>query len=54
MASLTSDAKKKFFIWSNQYKIGENKMSSSVALLKIIIRLFAAKLEYYDQRKFTP
>jgi predicted Mrr-cat superfamily restriction endonuclease len=38
MASLTSKAKKKVLIWSNQYKIGENKTSSGVALLKIIIR----------------
>ena len=38
MASLTSEAKKKVLIWSNQYKIGENKTSSGVALLKIIIR----------------
>jgi hypothetical protein len=38
MASLTSKAKKKVLTWSNQYKIGENKTSSSVALLKIIIR----------------
>jgi hypothetical protein len=30
MASLTSKAKKKVLIWSNQYKIGENKMSSGV------------------------
>jgi len=38
MASLTSEAKKKILIWSEQYTIGENKMSSGVALLKIIIR----------------
>jgi hypothetical protein len=38
MALLTSEAKKKVLIWSNQYKIGENKTSSGVALLKIIIR----------------
>jgi hypothetical protein len=38
MASLTSKAKKKILIWSNQYKIRENKISSGVALLKIIIR----------------
>jgi hypothetical protein len=34
-----SKAKKKILIWSaEQYTIGENKMSSGVALLKIIIR----------------
>jgi hypothetical protein len=37
-ASLTSKAKKKVLILSNQYKIGKNKMSSGVALLKMIIR----------------
>lgn len=38
MASLTSEAKKKILIWSDQYAIGENKVSSGVALLKVIIR----------------
>ena len=38
MASLASEAKKKILIWSEQYTVGENKMSSGVALLKIIIR----------------
>jgi hypothetical protein len=38
MASLTSEAKKKVMIWSDQYQIGDNKMSSGVALLKVIIR----------------
>ena len=38
MASLTNEAKKKVSIWSNQYRIGENKECSGVALLKIIIR----------------
>ena len=35
MASLTSEAKKKVMIWSDQYHIGNNKMSSGVALLKV-------------------
>ena len=38
MASLTNEAKKKVSIWSSQYRIGENKMCSGVALLKVIIR----------------
>jgi len=38
MASLTNDAKKKVSIWANQYRIGENKICSGVALLKVIIR----------------
>ena len=38
MALLTSEAKKKILIWSEQYTIGENKMSSGVALLKKIGR----------------
>ncbi len=38
MASLTNEARKKVTIWSNQYRIGENKECSGVALLKIIIQ----------------
>jgi hypothetical protein len=38
MSSLTSKAKKKVMIWSDQYHIGGNKMSSGEALLKVIIR----------------
>jgi len=38
MASLTAEAKKKVMIWSDQYHVGDNRMSSGVALLKIIIR----------------
>lgn len=38
MASLTSEAKKKVSIWSNQYRIGKNNEGSSVALHKVIIR----------------
>ena len=40
MASLSSDAKKKVLIWSEQYQIDieDNKYYSGVALLKIIIR----------------
>ena len=38
MASLTSKAKKKVSIWSNQYRIGKNNEGSSGALHKVIIR----------------
>lgn len=38
MASLSSNAKKKVSIWSEQYRIGDNDVCSGVALLKIIIR----------------
>ena len=40
MASLSSDAKKKVLIWSDQYQIeiDDKKYSSGVALLKVIIR----------------
>ena len=39
MASLSSYAKKRITIWSaDQYQIGNNKMYSGVALLKIIMR----------------
>ncbi len=38
MASLTDEARKKVSIWSNQYRIGEDKQVSGVALLKVIIR----------------
>jgi hypothetical protein len=38
MASLSSNAKKKVSLWSNQYRIGDDEVCSGVALLKIIIR----------------
>ena len=38
MASLSNEAKNKVMIWSEQYEIRDNKMSSGVALSKIIIR----------------
>jgi hypothetical protein len=38
MASLSDEAKKKVSIWSNQYRIGDDKQVSGVALLKVIIR----------------
>ena len=38
MSSLTNEARKKVSIWSNQYRIGEAKNVSGVALLKVIIR----------------
>jgi hypothetical protein len=53
MALLTSKAKKKILIWSEQYTIGENKMSSGVALLKIIIRK-ATWIPMLQPTKFEP
>jgi len=38
MASLTSDARKKVSIWSDQFRIGDRKLCGGVALLKVIIR----------------
>jgi hypothetical protein len=38
MSSLTSEAKKTVMIWSDQYRIGDNKMSSGVGLLTVVIR----------------
>jgi hypothetical protein len=38
MASLTTDARKKVSIWSDQYRIGDRKLCGGVALLKVIIR----------------
>lgn len=38
MASLSSTARKKISLWSEQYRIGDNDHCSGVALLKIIIR----------------
>jgi len=38
MASLSNSAKKRISLWSEQYRIGDNNLCSSVALLKIIVR----------------